>query len=62
MSHLTRIAAQLAGGPKEGKQIAAAVGLTPSRIWQILQGMERDGLVAHGFVLTDAGRAQLEGK
>lgn len=62
MSTLHRIAAQLAGGPKEGKAIAAAIGLTPSRIWQILQGMERDGLVQHGFVLTEAGRAQLEGK
>jgi hypothetical protein len=62
MNHLTRIAAQLAGGPKEGKAIAAAVGLTPSRIWQILQGMEAQGLVFHGYVLTDAGRTQLEGK
>lgn len=52
----------LANGPLLGKHIAEQIGLTQPSVSNGLQDLQRAGLVAHGYSLTEEGRRRVKGE
>lgn len=55
------ILALLAARPMLGKEIAEEIGLTQPSVSNGLEALQRAGLVARGYSLTDEGRRRAKG-